>query len=175
VLDPIWQTKPETASRVRGRIEAVLDAAKVRGYRAGENPAQWKGNLAHILPARSKVRKVKHHAALPYNEIGIFMTNLRQQKGMAALALEFSILAAARTRETLGARWDEIDLDERIWTVPAERMKGGRVHRVPLSDAAIAVLNKVRPLAPMTNGEPDPKAPVFRNPPPKAACRRARL
>ena len=140
VLDPIWNTKPETATRVRGRIEAVLDYATVRGFREGPNPAQWKGNLAHTFPARTKVRKVEHHAALPYADIGEFMTALRKQAGVGARALEFAILTAARTGEVLGARWSEINVAERVWIVPAERMKGGREHRVPLSDAARALL-----------------------------------
>jgi integrase len=164
VLDSIWAEKPETASRVRGRIEALLDAATVRGYREGPNPAQWKGNLAHVLPARAKVRKVAHHAALPFDEMPAFLTALRSREGMAARALEFAILTVARTGEVLGARWGEIDLAARIWTVPAERMKAGREHRVPLSDAVVAVLEKVRPLALMRDGEPDPTAPVLPGP-----------
>ena len=139
-IEPIWSTKAETASRVRGRIEAVLDWAKVRGYREGENPARWKGNLDHLLPARSKVRRVKHHAALPYSEIGNFMQKLREQEGTAAKALEYSILTACRTGEALGATWAEVDLEAKLWTVPAERMKGGREHRVPLSDRAVSIL-----------------------------------
>ena len=161
ILDPIWSTKPETASRVRGRIEAVLDAATVRGYRQGPNPAMWKGNLAHILPARSKVRKVEHHAALPFSELPLFMVELRTQEAVSARALEFLILTAARTGEVLGATWGEIDLDANVWTVPAGRMKAGKEHRVPLSDTALAVLDKVRPLAVMKNGKPDSTAPVF--------------
>ena len=141
-LDPIWAEKPETASRVRGRIEAVLDAATVRGFRQGPNPAQWKGNLAHILPARAKVRKVVHHAALPFDDMPAFLIALRGREGTSARALEFAILTAARTGEVLGARWDEINLDERLWTVPTSRMKAGREHRVPLSDAALAVLTR---------------------------------
>jgi integrase len=164
VLDPIWAEKPETASRVRGRIEAVLDAATVRGFRQGPNPAQWKGNLAHILPARGKVRKVEHHAALPFDGMPAFLAALRGREGMAARALEFAILTAARTSEVLGARWGEIDLDANVWTVPAGRMKAGREHRVPVSKAALAVLDKVRPLALMRDGEPDPSAPVFPGP-----------
>jgi len=163
-LDPIWATKPETASRVRGRIEAVLDAATVRGFRQGPNPAQWKGNLAHILPARGKVQKVVHHAALPINEMPEFLATLRRRDGMAARALEFAILTAGRTGEVLGARWREIDLAAKVWTVPAERMKAGREHRVPLSDACIAVLDQVRPLALMKDGMPDLSAPVFPGP-----------
>ena len=137
VLDPIWTEKPETASRVRGRIEAVLDAATVRGFRQGPNPAQWKGNLAHILPARAKVRKVAHHAALPLDDMPGFLAALRGREGMSARALEFTILTVARTGEALGAQWGEIDLAAKVWTVPAERMKAGREHRVPLSDAAL--------------------------------------
>jgi integrase len=161
VLDPIWAEKPETASRVRGRIEAVLDAATVRGYRQGPNPAQWKGNLAHILPARAKVRKVEHHAALPFDDMSEFLAALRGREGMSARALEFAIFAAARTGEVLGARWGEIDFDAGIWVVPAKRMKAGREHRVPLSDDALAVLEIVRQLAMMRDGEPDPAAPIF--------------
>jgi integrase len=164
VLDPIWAEKPETASRVRGRIEAVLDAATVRGFRQGPNPAQWKGNLAHILPARARVRKVAHHAALPFDEIPAFLAALRRRLGMAARALEFVIFTAARTGEVLRARWQEIDLAAKIWTVPAGRMKGGREHRIPISDAALAVLGAVRPLALTRDGTPDPAAPVFPGP-----------
>jgi integrase len=164
VLDPIWAEKPETASRLRGRIEAVLDAATVRGLRQGPNPAQWKGNLAHTLPARGKVRRVAHHAALAFDHMPDFLTALRCREGMSARALELAILTVARTGEALGARWGEIDLAAKIWTVPAERMKAGREHRVPLSDAALDVLEKVRPLALMTDGEPDPAAPVFPGP-----------
>lgn len=164
VLDPIWSAKPETASRVRGRIEAVLDAATMNGYREGPNPAQWKGNLAHILPARSKVRRVEHHPALPFDQVPAFLATLRTREGMAARALEFTILTAARTAEVLGARWGEIELDAKVWTVPAGRMKAGRDHRVPLSYAALAVLDKVRPLALMTDSKPDPAAPVFAGP-----------
>ncbi|MGE0187656.1 MAG: tyrosine-type recombinase/integrase, partial [Hyphomonadaceae bacterium] len=140
VLDPIWAAKNETASRVRGRIEVVLDWAKVRGYREGENPARWKGHLQFALPPRRKIAKVKHHAALPFGEIGPFLRQLGAMPGVAARALEFAILTAARTGEVLGARWDEIDLAERTWTVPAERMKAGREHRVPLNAAAFAIV-----------------------------------
>jgi integrase len=164
VLDPIWTTKPETASRVRGRIEAVLDAATVRGFRQGPNPAQWKGNLAHILPARSRVRRVEHHAALPFDETPAFLAAVRSRQGMAARALEFAALTAARTGEVLGARWSEIDLPARVWAVPADRMKMEREHRVPLSDAALDVLEKVKPLALTTEGVPNPAAPVFPGP-----------
>jgi integrase len=145
VLDPIWSEKPETAGRLRGRIEAVLDFTKVRGYRDGENPARWKGHLSNALPALRKVRKVKHHAALPYAEIGSFIADLRQREGGAAAALEFAILTAARTAEAIGARWSEIDMAEGIWTVPAERMKADVEHRVPLSRQALEVLRRMEP------------------------------
>jgi integrase len=161
VLDPIWTEKSETASRVRGRIEAVLDGATVRGFRQGPNPAQWKGNLAHILPALARVRKVAHHAALPFDDMPGFLAALRGRKGMAARALEFAALTAARTGEVLGARWREIDLTGKVWIVPGDRMKAGREHRVPLSDPALAVLEAVRPLALTMDGKPDPAAPVF--------------
>jgi integrase len=143
-LGPIWSTKPETGARVRGRIERILDWAKVRGFRQGENPARWRGHLDVLLPARSKVRQVEHHAALPYSEIGTFMAALRTRDGVAARALEFTILTAARTGEVLGSRWEEIDLQTKVWTVPASRMKAGREHRVPLSRAAIALLKIMR-------------------------------
>lgn len=124
-IEPIWTEKPETASRVRGRIESVLDWATARGYRQGDNPARWRGHLENLLPARSKVRRVEHHAALPYPEIGAFMAALRQQEGLAARALEFAILTAARTGEVIGARWSEIDLDKALWTVPGNRKRAG--------------------------------------------------
>jgi len=143
VLDPIWTKKPETASRLRGRIEAVLDFAKVRGHREGENPARWKGHLKEALPSISKLRKVKHHAALPYAEVGAFVADLRQREGGAASALEFAILTAARTGEVIGARWSEMDMTDAVWTVPAERMKGEEEHKVPLSKQALAVLRRM--------------------------------
>jgi integrase len=161
VLTPIWTTRTETANRLRGRIEAVLDAAKVHGYRDGENPARWRGHLDALLPKPSKVHRAEHHPALPYPEIGAFMAELGSRDGMSARALEFTILTAARTNEALGARWGEINLAERIWIVPPERMKTGKEHRVPLSDAAVAVLKKVLPVAPTCDGTPDPAAPVF--------------
>jgi integrase len=142
-LEPIWNDKPETASRVRGRIESVLDWASARGYRQGENPARWRGHLQNLLPRRSKVRRVEHHAALPYPEIGAFMAKLRQQEGVAARALEFAILTAARTGEVRGARWSEIDLDAKVWNIPASRMKANRPHRVPLSDAALSIVKAI--------------------------------
>jgi integrase len=146
VLQQIWSTKTVTASRVRGRIESVLDWAKVNGYRDGENPARWDGHFDHLLPARSKVRKIEHHPALPHEQIPAFMAELRAQTGVQAKCLEFTILAVARTSEVTGARWDEISVDEKVWTVPDERMKGDREHRVPLSDAAIAVIEHMRSL-----------------------------
>jgi integrase len=132
--------KNETASRVRGRIESVLDWAKVRGLRDGENPARWHGHLDQLLAAPSKVQKPKHHAALPYTDIGPFIALLRENKSIAARALEFTILTAGRTSETLGATWAEFDLSVPVWTVPAERMKAKRDHRVPLSTAAVELL-----------------------------------
>jgi integrase len=142
-LEPIWTTKPETASRVRGRIEAVLDWATARGYRKGDNPARWRGHLENLLPKRSKVARVEHHAALAYPEIATFMAELRQQDTVSARALEFAILTAARTGQVIGAGWSEINVAERLWTVPASRMKAGREHRVPLSDAAMAIVEKM--------------------------------
>lgn len=140
VLEPIWATKPETAGRLRGQIEAVLDWARTRGYRAGENPARWKGHLDNLLPARSRIAKVKHHPALPYGEVSAFMLDLRKKSGASARALEFAILTAARTGEAIGARWSEIDFAEKLWTVPADRMKSGLTHIVPLSDDAVKIL-----------------------------------
>jgi integrase len=125
---------------VRGRIEAVLDFAKTRGYRTGENPAAWDGNLIHALPARAAIAKVDHHAALPYPELPTFMAQLDTREGMAARALEFAIMTAARTGEVIGARWSEIDLDAKVWTVRAERMKAKKEHRVPLTTRAIEIL-----------------------------------
>ena len=144
-LEPIWQTKVETASRLRQRIEAVLDWARVRGHREGENPARWKGNLDHSLPARGKIAKVEHHAALSYPEIGAFMAKLRDQPGISALVFQFAILTATRTGKALGATWAEIDLSGEIWTIPADRMKAGREHRIPLSEAALAILRILEP------------------------------
>lgn len=136
----LWHAKTETASRLRGRLESILDWAAFRGYREGENPARWKGHLEHELPARSKVKKIEHHAALPYAELGAFMVELRKREGLSARALEFAILCASRSGEVRGATWAEIDLPGRIWTVPAERMKAGKEHRVPLSDEAVKLL-----------------------------------
>jgi integrase len=143
-VEPIWTDKPETASRVRGRIESVLDWATARGYRQGENPARWRGHLENLLPKKSKIRRVQHHPALPYAEIGDFMAALKQQEGVPARALEFAILTVARTGEVISATWPEINFGERLWTVPAERMKAGKEHRVPLSAAVIAILEEMQ-------------------------------
>lgn len=140
VLGPIWEIKTETASRLRGRIESVLDWATVRGYREGLNPARWKGHLDHLLPSPSKIMKASHHAAVPVGQVGAFMQALRAQQGTGARALEFVILTAARSGEGRGATWREIDLDRATWVVPGERMKAGKEHRVPLSDEALALL-----------------------------------
>ena len=140
-LEPIWKSKTETATRVRGRIETVLDWAKVKGYRVGENPARWTGHLENLLVKPSKVRKVEHHAALPFAEIGDFVARLKGQDGIAQLALEFTILVAARTSEVLNMTWQEVNLPAKIWTVPPERMKAHREHRVPLSDRACQILS----------------------------------
>ncbi len=143
ILEPIWTTKAETAGRVRGRIEAILDWATARGYRTGENPARWRGHLDKLFPARTKIAKVRHHPAMSYAELPGFMAELRDRSGISARALEFAILTAARTGEVIGAQWSEIDLGVRIWTVPAERMKAGREHRVPLSDRAVELLSRL--------------------------------
>ena len=145
VLKPIWQTIPETASRVRGRIETVLDAAKVQGFRSGENPAAWRGHLKLILPARQKLTR-GHHAAMPIDDLPAFMVNLRARPAVAARCLEFAILTAARSGEALGARWIELDLAAKIWALPADRMKAGRVHRVPLCARAVAIACELKPL-----------------------------
>jgi integrase len=140
ILEPLWREKTETASRVRGRIETILDYATARGWREGENPARWRGHLAHVLPKRSKAQRVEHHEALPWREVGAFMQRLRQNSGLNARCLEFLILTACRSGEVRGARWNEIDLAHALWTLPAERTKAGREHRVPLSEPAMAVL-----------------------------------
>jgi integrase len=147
VLEPIWRVKTETASRLRGRIEAVLDWATVRGYRHGLNPARWKGHLDKLLPAASKVARGGHHPALPVADMGEFMSELRTLDGMGAAALEFAILTAARSGEVRGLPWSEIDLEAAVWNVPAERMKGKKPHRVPLSKAAIRHLKALPKIA----------------------------
>jgi integrase len=157
VLSPIWETKPTVANLLRIRLEKILTHAQVSGYRTGDNPARWNGNLAVILPAHGKIRTVKHHAAMPYKAVPAFMARLREQEGVAAAALEFLILTGARVAEVCGLTWGEIDREEGVWTVPAHRMKAGRIHVVPLSNAAMAVLEKVAPLSPRREGD----APVF--------------
>jgi integrase len=139
-IEPIWQTKAVTAGRVRGRIEAVCDYAKARGLRDGDNPARWRGHLDHLLPGRAKT-KIKHLTALPYADVPRLMSELRGRDGLAARALEFLTLTAARSNEVIGARWDETDLKTKTWVIPSGRMKAEREHRVPLSDRAVAILN----------------------------------
>lgn len=156
ILKPIWYTKPETASRVRGRIERVLDAAKVRGLRTGDNPANWRGHLSLLLPARKGQAQKKHHLAMPFSDVPALMVRLKSRPATAARALEWTILTAARTSETLNATWAEIDLEARLWTVPAERMKAGNIHRVPLSDAALGVLVRMA-----AEQEAKPQAHIF--------------
>jgi integrase len=142
-IEPIWSTKPETASRLRGRIESILDYANAHKWRHGENPAAWRGHLSLTLPARSKVRKVEHHAALPWRETAAFMSALRSQAGVGPLALQFAILTAARSGEVRGMTWGEVDFDHAVWIVPAARMKAHREHRVPLTEPAIAILRQM--------------------------------
>jgi integrase len=143
VLKPLWTTKAETASRLRGRIERVLDFARARGQRSGENPARWRGHLDAILPRRAKLTR-GHHRALPFQAVPEFMAQLRQRQGVAPRALEFAVLTAARSGEVLGARWDEFDLETKVWTVPARRMKAGREHRVPLPSWAVEILKAMQ-------------------------------
>ncbi len=145
ILEPIWKEKAETASRLRGRIETVLDSAKARGYRTGENPARWRGHLAQILPARTKLSR-GHHKAMPYEAIPDFVKRLHERKAVAALALEFVILTASRTSEAIEATWAEIDLEKAIWTIPAARMKAGKEHRVSLSRRAVQILEGMQQL-----------------------------
>jgi integrase len=142
VLKPLWLSKAETASRLRGRIERVLDFAKARGVRSGENPARWRGHLDAVLPKRGKLTR-GHHKALPFDEIPDFMSRVRKMEGVSPRALEFAVLTAARSGEVLGARWQEIDLQAKCWVIPPERMKAARVHRVPLSDRALAILSEL--------------------------------
>lgn len=146
VLLPIWTTKTETASRVRGRVERILDWAKVRGFRTGENPARLRGNLDHLLPRKSKVQTVEHHPALPYADAPAFVADLRRRAGTGARALEFTILTAGRTGEVIGATWAEIDTDAKTWTIPASRMKANREHVVPLTDRAMEIIGQMEGL-----------------------------
>ena len=145
VLKTLWSTRPETASRLRGRIEAVLDAAKAEGLREGENPATWRGNLKHLLPKRSKLSR-GHHKAMPYSEVPEFVSALRDRHSVASLALEFIILTAARSGEVLGASWGEVDTASGVWVVPAKRMKSAREHRVPLSGRALEIIEAMKKL-----------------------------
>lgn len=145
VIEPIWKKKPETASRVRGRIETILDSAKAQGYREGENPARWRGHLEQVLPARTRLSR-GHHKAIPYQEIPSFVSRLHQREAVTALALEFTLLTAARSGEVLGATWDEIDLDKMVWIIPANRMKAAKEHSVPLVARALAIIEGLRPL-----------------------------
>lgn len=140
-LAPIWASKTETATRIRQRIESILDYARVKNYRTGDNPARWRGHLEHTLPKPSSVRTVQHLPALPYKNLGEFMAELQLREGNGARALEFSILTAARSGEVRGATWSEINMEDRVWVVPAERMKGKQEHRVPLSYRALQILN----------------------------------
>jgi len=162
VLLPIWSVKTETAVRLRGRLERVLDYAAVKGYRNGENPARWKGGLKEILPSPTKIAAVQHHAALPYGEVGAFMAKLRQQAGDGPRMLELAILCASRSVEVRGARWGEIDLEAKTWTIPADRMKMRREHRVPLSSAAMKLLKTLKAEAEAEKRELLPDALVFR-------------
>lgn len=146
VLRPLWGEKAETASRVRGRIENVLDYAAARGWRVGENPARWRGHLAKLLPPRSKVAAVEHHPAVPWQNIGRVMARLAESRGTGARCLQFLILTAARSGEARGARWNEIDLDGGLWVIPGSRMKAGKPHRVPLSEPALAILREMMAL-----------------------------
>ncbi|RQZ27464.1 site-specific integrase [Burkholderia sp. Bp9090] len=164
VLEPMWTTKTETASRVRGRIENILDWARVKGYRSGENPALWRGNLDHLLAKPSTIAVVRHHPALPYQEIGAFIGSLRETKATGVKCLEFAILTGSRSIEVRGARWSEFDLDTGVWAVPAERMKLKKEHRVPLSQAAVDLLRGL-PQPEKTDGDrlvfPSPRAKVL--------------
>src|SRR5262245_48852869 len=159
VLKPIWDSKPETGSRVRGRIEAVLDFAVAHGFRKGDNPARWRGHLDKLLPAKGKIRAVKHHEALPYSELPKFLARLRGEDTLSARALEFIILTAARTSEVLGATFDEVKLADRVWIIPAARMKSGREHRVPLSNATLTLLHP-GPFLFQRNGRPLSKSAI---------------
>lgn len=163
VLEPIWVNKTETATRLRGRIESIIDWAIARGYRTDSNPARWKGLLDKLLPAPGKVAKTTHFQALPYAQLPTFMEQLMAQEGMGAKALQFVILTAARSGEVRGATWEEVDLAERMWTIPAERMKASKAHRVPLSDAALALLQEMKALA-LAAGRTTGKAYVFPSP-----------
>ncbi len=158
VLKPLWATKPETASRLRGRIEAVLDAAKAQGHRSGENPARWRGHLSHLLPKRQALTR-SHHAAMAYDDVAPMMATLLTDDAIAPRALAFCVLTASRTGEVLGAQWSEIDMAAKVWTIPAARMKAAREHRVPLSDPALAILENLYPIRMSAYVFPSPRGP----------------
>jgi integrase len=161
VLKPIWAKTPETASRLRGRIEAVLDHAAAQGWRKEPNPARWRGHMDKLLPKPRRIAAPEHRPSLPWQQVPAFLAALDERRGMAALALRFTILTAARTGEVRGMIWGEVDLERAVWTVPGQRMKAGRLHRVPLSAAAVAVLERVRPLASAADGTMRREALVF--------------
>jgi integrase len=163
VLEPIWHEKTDTAKRTRGRIETVLNYATVRKFRHGDNPARWTGYLSELLARPSRLAPVQHHAALDYKNIATFMAQLRQHEGIGALALEFTVLTCARTGETLGATYDEIDFDDKVWIVPGSRIKAGQEHRVPLSKATMAVLHKVRKITTDIGGKAGKSKLLFPN------------
>ncbi len=158
VLKPLWIERPNAGDRLRGRIEAVLDAAKAKGHRSGENPARWRGHLSHLLPRRQKLAR-GHHAAMNYHDVPAFMDRLRQDRSIGARALEFCILTAARTGEVLGARWEELDLSSRVWIIPAARMKAAREHRVPLVEQAMRIIELLAPVRTCDLIFPSPRGP----------------
>jgi integrase len=162
-LEPIWKTIPETANRVRGRIEKVLGWATVRGFRSGDNPARWRGHLAELFPAVGKIAKPKHHAALPFTDVPALMAELAEADHVGARALEFTILTAARAGEVLGATWDEIDMAAKTWTIPAARMKAKKEHRVPLSGRAMAILNSINAISNNKNNTDNRVFPIADN------------
>ena len=172
VLEPLWTEKTETASRLRGRIESVLAYATASGFRSGDNPARWRGNLDAVLPKPRKLAKVTHHRALPVDDLPEFMAALHTQQGMGARALEFAILTATRSGEVRGARWDEIDFAGKVWTIPAERMKAGKQHRVPLSAPALALLKALPKLEGNDRVFPAPKGGQLSDMTLSAVCRR---
>ena len=147
ILRPIWALKPETAGRLRGRIERILDWATVSGFRQGQNPAQWRGHLENLLPAKSRIHSVKHHPAMPYQEVGDFILQLREMDGVAAQALEFTIFTAARSSEVRGALWNEFDFERGLWTIPSSRTKAGKEHRIPLAERPLQIIRNMRDVA----------------------------
>jgi integrase len=169
ILQPLWKRVPETAKRLRGRIENVLDAAKAKGQRSGENPARWRGHLDQLLPKRQRLTR-GHHVALPYEEVPAFMDELRTRTAAAARALEFTILTASRTSEVLGAKWEEMDLEKAVWTIPASRMKAAREHRVPLSQRCLGIVQEMQQEEDEGQGEnrdQDKRGLVFPGPKPR--------